>query len=278
MVAAWTLAVVVGVGLVVYGLGPLFQTRDQRKLIRAEKLAVDQASSATSSLSGTTAPAKAPDPLAPLGILEVGRIRLQQVVVEGVASSHTRKGPGHVQGTAGLGQPGNSVVVGRAHGFAGPFRRLGSMRKGDKILVTTTQGQSVYEVTEVKKVDLGSDASVDALYGPSKDDRLTLVTSRSVVPWNKAKATVVVATMAGKAFPPTAQNGRTNAQSGMDGDQGASAAVLVAMVVFGATLGASVLLYQRFQFATAYILAIGPILAAAIIAGETLSRLFPAWM
>ena len=82
------------------------------------------------------------------------------MVVEGVDPAQTSVGPGHVPGTAGLGQPGNSVLVVRHKGYGAAFERLGRLREGDQIVVTTTQGQSVYDVTVVRHVRIA--ASTDA--------------------------------------------------------------------------------------------------------------------
>lgn len=302
VVSLWLLALFLGPALVVYGLGPLFQAREQHRLTGLQTAEVERAANESSGLPGVTTPKKALEIGAPVGILEIGDVRLQQVAVEGVGSSQTRKGPGHVPGTAGPGQPGNSVFVGRSHGFGAPFGQLGELRKGNRILLTTTQGQSVYEVESVEKVKLARAKAtadpgaasgvssqeaadeteaggtlIDDLYGPSPDDRLTLVTSASKSPGNRAKATVVVAKLMGEPFAPTPQNGRSDSATGTTGDKGAMSSVIIAMLLYGASLGGCVLLYQRLRPRTAYMLGICPVLAATIIAGETLSRVFPAW-
>jgi len=149
LVALWCAVAIAGVGLVVYQLGPLLSSRDQRQLLSSYRTQVAQASHEAEGLAGVSTPKKAPELGSPVGVLEVGAIRLQSVVVEGVSASETSQGPGHVPGTAGLGQPGNSVVVGRRNGYGGAFADLSTLRKGDRILVTTTQGQSVYSVATV---------------------------------------------------------------------------------------------------------------------------------
>jgi len=301
LLALWLLAVLVGTGLVAYGFGPIFQARDQRRLTHAVTTDIDRAANEASGLQGVSVPKKPPAVGAPVAILEIGRVRLQQVVVEGVSSTQTRKAAGHVPGTAGLGQPGNSVLVGRSHAFGGVFRQVGKLRKGDRLLVTTTQGQSVYEVSGTKRTaisrptrptDDGSSstdtsatasddkgaANVDDLYGPTSDTRLTLVTSGRALPWNRSEAIVVTATLLGMPFAPTPQNGRSDDQIGLNGEKGVMATLIIALLAFGACLSASVLLHQRLKLRTAYLLTIGPVLATTIIAGETLSRVFPAWM
>ena len=60
-------------------------------------------------------------------------LRLSQVAVEGVGPEQTRKGPGHVPGTAGLGQPGNAAVVGRrAASRPVPLARQPAHRRRDR--------------------------------------------------------------------------------------------------------------------------------------------------
>jgi sortase A len=174
------------------------------------------------------------------------------------------------------------------------------MAVGDEVVVTTTQGQSLYEVTEISKVSIDrggpddgestgsqgppSDADdegavpVDELYGPTEADQLTLVTSASPMPWASERATVVVAEMQTEPFRPTPQNGRSDDGTGLTGEDGALASVLIALVAYGVVMGGAILLYRRLTPTTAYVLAIAPVLALTVIAAETISRLFPAWM
>ena len=112
-VVAWVVATVLAAAVVCYGFGPLFQQRDQRSLMMAYRTAIYDASVAVVGPGQQVAVPLPPTPGTPVGILEIGAIGLQQVVVEGVAPSQTESGPGHVPGTAGLGQPGNAVVVAR---------------------------------------------------------------------------------------------------------------------------------------------------------------------
>ena len=277
LLAVWIVALVAGVGLVIYGFGPLFQARDQRRLFALEKKSIASAANESSGLFGVTTPTQAPAYGAPVAIMEIGRLRLQEAVVEGAKSAQTRSGPAHVAGTAGPGQPGNSVLVGRAHAFGGPFHTLGSVRKGDKILLTTTQGQSVYRAVTITHRSVHPSPTSD-VFGPSKDTRLTLVTSASILPWNDSEAIVVVATLEGLPFAPTLQNGRGSPGLGVDGDGDADAAVILSMLTFAATMSASIVLYRHVRPTTAYLLTIGPVMATAIMAGETLSRVFPGWM
>ena len=118
---------------------------------------------------------------------------------------------------------------------------------------------------------------VSALYGKSTDDRLTLVTSASRSPLNSSQATEVVATMIGAPFKYTTQGARSSSQTGLHGDQGAWAAVFLALLALVAVVVASVVLYRRMRFRVAYVLTIAPLVALIVIFGESLIRLLPAW-
>lgn len=268
----WVGVVVAGVALVMFALGPALQERDQRSLVASYRTTVSNAANELQGLPGATAIAAAPDPGSPVGIVEIGALRTQDVVVEGVGSAQTSRAPGHVPGTAGLGQPGNSVVVAHRQAFGGDFEHLGGLHTGDKIVVTTTQGQSVYVVREVHSVKAD-----DALYAPSSDDRLTLVTNASALPWENSRAVEVVAKLSGKPFAPTPQQARSTHATGTHGDSGSVPAVVLALLVLAAAIAGSVALYGKLRVRAAYILSVAPLVAVTVVAGETIARLLPAW-
>ena len=273
----WTSVAIAGIGLVVFELGPTLQQRDQRSLLARYKVAVSNAAGEASTPFRASTPTTPPELGSPTGILEVGALKSQNVVVEGVGASQTREGPGHVPGTAGLGQPGNSVVVARRNGYGGAFARIGHLRAGDRIVATTTQGQSVYRVSAVHERNIGSSTRLDRLYGPTTDDRLTILTSASRAPWDTSEATVVVARLIGKPFSPTPQGARSNHENGLHGDGGLSPSLFLAVLVLAGGVAGSVALYRTMRFRTAYILTVAPLVALTVVLGETVSRLLPAW-
>jgi len=300
LAALWFVMTLVCLTLVVYALEPLFVNQTQSELLATYRSQIEKATKETQGLPVTTGAAKAPESGAPVAIVEIGSLHLRQVVVEGVSSSQTQSGPGHVPGTAGAGQPGNSAIVGRRGAFGGPFGNLGRLHTDDTILVTTTQGQVVYRVTSVgeKTITRPSEAelanasvfatataepddskvAIDTLFGPTDDDRLTLVTSASDLPWNSSQAMVVTATMDGQPFVPTAQGGRTDGQSGTSGDPSAWAPFVLALLAFAAAAVGAVLLYRRSSRRVAYLLTTPALVVFVILAAETGSRLLPAWM
>ena len=299
----WVGVGIVGIALVAFELGPILQQRDQRNLLARYEVAVSNAANEFQGLPGQTETATAPEFGSPVGIIEIGALKSQNVVVEGVGAAQTRKGPGHVPGTAGLGQHGNSVVLARRSGYGGAFSRIGDLHEGDHIVVTTTQGQSVYDVTTVRHVNIAggsnvpdapsggastdvrlasasvrsTDSTIDALYAPTSDDRLTLVTAASRTPWETSSAIEVVARLQGKPFAPTPQQARIASATGTHGDSGTLPATALALLALAAVVAGAVALYDKLRFRTAYVLTIAPLVAVTVIVGETLMRLLPAW-
>jgi len=132
-VAAWVVMVLVSLALVLYALEPLFVEQTQDQLLASYRTTISNASNEANGLPGVSVPTKAPELGAPVAIVEIGALHLRQVVVEGSTSSQTQKGPGHVVGTAGPGQPGNSAVMGRRSMFGGPFDGLSHLTIGDEM-------------------------------------------------------------------------------------------------------------------------------------------------
>lgn len=111
-------------------------------------------------------------PGTPVALLEIPRLGVREVVVEGTTSRQTKLGVGHRRDTPLPGQPGISVLMGRASAYGGVFRSLDRLRSGDTVKVTTGQGQSTYRVNGPR---------VGATQLPAlgdKDGRLTLVTAK----------------------------------------------------------------------------------------------------
>ncbi|MEO0495341.1 MAG: sortase [Actinomycetota bacterium] len=112
----------------------------------------------------------------PVARLQIPRIGLDQIVVEGTTAEVLVDGPGHRRDTPLPGQAGVSRVFGKRTSAGAAFGRLGELTAGDAITVTTAQG--VFEFRVVGSRTQGDPisplASVDAA-------RLTLVTAGG--PW-----------------------------------------------------------------------------------------------
>jgi len=271
LVTCWVLVVLLGISLVAAALGALAETRSQRSLLTTLRQQVGFAEAASRSPLGVDAASAVPAPGSGVALLQVPRLGLQRVVVEGARAGDTQAGPGHVPGTAGLGQAGNSVVVGRRTAYGAAFSRLGELRAGDALVVTTVQGQSVYRVTGVQHT------SAD-VRTTSNEDRLTLATAsgRSLLGWQRAL--VVTAALEGKPFVRTPQGSRSDAADGRHGDGAALPTVIVwgTLLVLGGAL--TVLLYRRWMLRSTYLLTTPALVALTVLTGDAAMRLLPAWV
>lgn len=263
------------VGAVIYGIGSLVHARDQRALMATERTDIANAAILAKALDTVKLPTKPPALGAPVGVLAIPALSVNEVVVEGVGPSQTVSGPGHVPGTAGFGQPGNAGIVGRNAAYGGVFGRLGQLRPGDRVLTATTEGQSIYVVRRVVTVTNGS---LEPLFRKTHNNRLTLVTSATDVPWNNDRAIVVTAVLRGKPYPATPQGKRDPNQLGNSGESGAWLELVLSALGFAAVVLGALYLYRRCTVRSAYLLSTAPLVALTILAAESISRLFPAWM
>jgi LPXTG-site transpeptidase (sortase) family protein len=115
------------------------------------------------------APAFRPTVGSAIGTIEIPRISLSAIVVEGDGDKQLELAAGHVPGTAFPGEPGNSGISGHRDTV---FRALRLIRKNDEIAVTTHRGEFTYRVTSTQIVHPGA---IHVLF-PTKSEVLTLVT------------------------------------------------------------------------------------------------------
>jgi LPXTG-site transpeptidase (sortase) family protein len=108
----------------------------------------------------------------PVAILEIPRLDLKEVILEGSSSRVLMSGAGHRRDTVLPGQAGTSVVLGRHGAYGGPFGGIDRLRRGDEIIVTTGQGRHTFTVLGVRRA---GDPLPPAL--ASGQGRLNLVTS-----------------------------------------------------------------------------------------------------
>jgi sortase A len=111
-------------------------------------------------------------PGTPIARLHLPTLDLALVVVEGTGDAQLAKGPGRIDGTARLGEPGNTAVA--AHRYPGIFWDLDRLAADDPVVVETVDSWLVYRVTRTVVVE-PEDRTV---LGPPRDSgsELTLVT------------------------------------------------------------------------------------------------------
>jgi sortase A len=139
-----------------------FQNEEHRQLERV--LAARQAAS-------PTAPANLPSPTngGLIGRLEIPRLGMSAIVMEGTSNTTLRRAVGHISGTALPGETGNVGVSAHRDTF---FRPLRNIRQGDMVTFTTLQGEYRYRVVSTKVVS----ADDIAVLHPNGNEILTLIT------------------------------------------------------------------------------------------------------
>jgi sortase A len=118
-------------------------------------------------VNGRPEPPAAGDGL--LGRIDIPRLGLSAVVVEGTTRAVLRRAVGHIVGTGVAGQPGNIGLAGHRDTF---FRPLRNIRHYDIITLTTLQGEYRYRVVSTKVVHPNDVAVLDS----DGNEIMTLVT------------------------------------------------------------------------------------------------------
>ena len=104
-----------------------------------------------------------------LGEIEIPRIGVAAMIVEGIDNRTLRRAVGHIPGTPLPGQQGNVGIAGHRDTF---FRALRNVRQDDEINLTTYDGSYHYRVTSTQIVEPDATQVLDH----SDGDILTLVT------------------------------------------------------------------------------------------------------
>ena len=86
----------------------------------------------------------------PLGRIEINRIGLGVMILEGTDDRTLRRAVGHIPGTALPGRSGNVAIAGHRDTF---FRPLRNLRKDDEITLATLNGSYHYRVDSIRVVE-----------------------------------------------------------------------------------------------------------------------------
>jgi sortase A len=84
-----------------------------------------------------------------VGRIEIPKLHVKKIVVQGVSLEQLDEAPGHYPQTPFPGQAGNAAIAGHRTTYGAPFSNVDKLKKGDLILITTVQGSFRYEVQRV---------------------------------------------------------------------------------------------------------------------------------
>ena len=104
----------------------------------------------------------------PVARLSIPRLRLDEIVVEGVGDDELNAGPGHLPGSALPGMPGNAVISAHRDRH---FSHLDALQLGDTIRTETGQSSATWVVVGRRIIDRNAPALFQ-----SADPLLTLTT------------------------------------------------------------------------------------------------------
>ena len=110
---------------------------------------------------------------APVAVIKIPQLGIDEIVSEGTDSATLRSGPGHRRDTVLPGQQGISIIMGRASAYGGPFGSLQSLKAGTKFTVITGQGKQTFESLGIR---YAGDLSLPPV--ASNESRLILATAR----------------------------------------------------------------------------------------------------
>lgn len=164
---AFTLVGLLALGycLAVFVYARFYEAREARRF--AQDVRRNEVGSVTTSSSPSSAVAAEDGGV--LGRLDIPRIGVSVMVVEGVEDGDLKRAAGHIPGTAPPGEPGNVGIAAHRDTF---FRPLRSIKTDDMITLSTIKGAYRYRVASTQVV---RPEDVQVLY-PTGSDTLTLVT------------------------------------------------------------------------------------------------------
>lgn len=120
-----------------------------------------------------------------IAMLEIPKIGVAAVIVEGTGDGSLRKGVGHLEETMLPGREGNFAIAGDRVLWGGPFLNLDDLSPGDEIKLKTTYAEFDY-VVKSSVITVPEDTSV--LGGIGKDE-ITMITCDP--PWSTSNRLIV---------------------------------------------------------------------------------------
>jgi sortase A len=102
--------------------------------------------------SSARALARRSGPADPLGRIEIPRIGVSDVFVEGTGTSDLRQGPGHYVDTPLPGRHGTVAIAGHRTTYGAPFHDIDDLRRGDRIELAMPYGRFRYRVERTRIV------------------------------------------------------------------------------------------------------------------------------
>ncbi|TMR06748.1 sortase [Actinomadura soli] len=257
-----------------YSLAFAHVTYERQQRAMLAELSADfreSAAVAAAAVAGDRDLAATPGRGEPVALLEIPKTGVREVVVQATGTRELRTAVGHYRPSPMPGQAGNAVLAGHRNLYGRPFARLGSLRPGDTVLVTTQEGRFTYTVEFAQTAPTGAQ---DFLSQGTFVNRLTLLTT---APRGKGGRFAVVSRLKGGPAAlrikdstgiKTDELGLARDSSGWWPSLGWGVLMLGALVV-------TAILYRSWRRPSTYLLTMPVLLALALLWFESLARLIP---
>jgi sortase A len=262
------------------------QAQDRLKDEFADLQATDSSAPPTT-VPKVPIPSVPPDDGVAVAHIVIPKLGVDKIVVQGIALSDLKKGPGHYPDTPLPGEctltgpgtcSGNAAIAGHRTTYGAPFNRIDELDAGDLIRITTRAGTYRYEVIDDEGDGNGWKAirptQVEVLQDFG-DNRLTLTSCHPK--YSARQRIVVVAKLTDEPVPHAPPKGTpTKIDGGLDGT-GASAWPAIA---FGAACAlvwlAAWLVGRRWRKWPSYLIGALPFFVLLFYFFENFARLLPA--
>lgn len=252
--------------------GHITYERNQRALL--DEMSGDfreAAAVAAAAVAGDRDLAATPARGKPVALLEIPKIGMREVVVQATGTRELRTAVGHYRPSPMPGQAGNGVLVGHRSLYGRPFARLGDLRAGDTVTVTTQEGRFSYTVEFSQTAGTGAQ---DFLSQGTFVNRLTLLTT---APGGRGGRFAVVSRLRGgpAALRIKDDSELKSDELGLGRDPGGWWPSLGWGTALLAALVATSLLYRSWRRLSTYLVTMPVLLALGLLWFESLARLIP---
>ena len=230
----------------------------------------------TAPTTTTTEPAP-PPPGGAVARIEIPKIGVNAIVVDGVDTDDLRMGPGHYPLTPLPGQLGNSAIAGHRTTYGAWFGNIDQLSSGDEILLRTVQGSFRYRVYQQLIVN----PSDVAVLGPDAGRPATLTLTTCNPKYSASQRLVVKAALENPAQALPAPRGLPNpkklaAETSLSGDSGSLVPALLTGLLAAAVGGLWWLIFHRHRRLANWIIGAIPFAVALFYFFTYLERLLPA--
>jgi sortase A len=266
-----------------WGTG-IYESREQSRLRSQLNQDIAKAKRANQAVAGTTTTTLPPVPPPEgdaVGFIDIPRIGLSRVVVQGVAVPDLRKGPGHDPTSPMPGQLGNAFIAGHRTTYGAPFGDLDQLGVGDVIKVATVQGKFTYKVTEQRVVDPSEVSVLDPTPDPARPghDLATLTLTTCNPKYSAEQRLIIKAQLTPEAAPlPRVATPKGSAVVTINGLSGESSSRTPAIIwgLIAAVVGLLWwLLFHRHPRWTTWLIGVVPFLVVLFVCYMYVERLLP---